>query len=346
MNHKLAIYSHNIAQRVLAPSHMRRTLIASMLVLLSGCDGTPGPSKSWEVAEKGLYSAALSNDGQVSVIGSINHGGSFWHNQKFERRYDWNHSKGEYSNIIASGFSPEADYALTADHQTMVLWDTASGSAITFWTAPNEVMSVALTPNGEYALLGLEDYSAVLFDVKRGGIKRTFYHTDRVRSVALSTDGKIAITGSEDETAKLWDMNSGEELFSWQHTDEVVTVAISPKGDKAFSVAKYDKAVLWDAQTGKALGELPLKATAIKRGQMFTSAKFSENGNFLLTGNSDRTVQLWNTKTMTEVAHWQVNKRDPWKPTSASILALSFGEKQNEYYAIASNGFVHRFNRP
>jgi WD40 repeat protein len=314
-------------------------------ILVSSCDTSMSPDKSWENSVKGLYSAALSNDGKLSVMGSITHGGSLWSVTSNERKFDWNHKQGEYSNIIASGFSPDGLFALTADHQTLVLWATDTGNSLTYWTAPNEVLSVDLTPNAQYALLGLGDYSAVLFDVQRGGIKRSFYHQDRVRSVSLSTDGKLAITGSEDNTAKLWDVETGEKLYEWQHADEVVTVAMAPKGDKAFSVAKYDKAVLWNTKNGRSLGELPLRATAIKRGQAFTSAEFSYNGKFLLTGNSDRLIQLWSTETLKEIASWTVPKRDPWKPTSASIVALSFSHQAKTYYAIASNGFTHRLKR-
>ncbi len=314
-------------------------------LMLSACDTGMDPDKSWELAVKGTYSAALSEDGKLGVIGSITHGGSLWATEKDQRLFSWNHKKGEYSNIIASGFSPDARFALTADHQTMVLWDTITGAAITFWTAPNEVMSIDLTPNGNYALLGLEDYSAVLFDVKKGGIQRTFYHDDRVRSVALSHDGRLAVTGSEDETAKLWDVKSGKELFNWQHEDEVVTVAISADGSRALTVAKYDKAVIWDTSTGKAVGKLPLKATAIRRGQTFISARFSSDNQLLLTGSSDREVQLWDARKLKELAHWTVPKRDPWKPTGAAIAAVSFSSRDNQYYAIASNGFLHRLKR-
>ncbi|MEE8058841.1 MAG: hypothetical protein V3T17_13565 [Pseudomonadales bacterium] len=320
-------------------------VLLTLALLLIACDTGSAPDKSWENAVKGTYSAALSRDGKLSIIGSITHGGSLWDTPQGERKFNWNHQQGQYTNIIASGFSPDNLFALTADHQTMVLWDTNTGKAVTFWTAPNEVMSIDLSPNGNYALLGLEDYSAVLFDVKRGGIQRTFYHKDRVRTVALSANGKLAISGSEDQTAKLWDVNSGEELFSWPHKDEVVTVAITADGTKAFSVAKYDKAVIWNTKTGESLGELPLRATAIKRGQAFTSARFSADGKLLLTGNSDRLIQLWETNKQTELARWTVPKRDPWKPTSASIVAVSFSANDNLYYAVASNGFTHRLKK-
>ena len=327
------------------PSPFRFSLLLASLLLINGCSGGNAPENSWENAVKGNYSAALSDNGALSIIGSITHGGSLWNTAENERLYDWNHRQGEFSNIIASGFSPDGLFALTADHQTMVLWNTTDGSPVTFWTAPSEVHSIDLSPNGNYALLGLADHSAVLFDVKRGGIKRSFYHTGPVLSVDLSNDGKIAITGSQDRSAKLWNMTSGEILFNWEHKDDVITVAISADGKRALSVAKYDRAVIWDTETGKKIGALPLKASAIKRGQAFSSARFSMDGLQLLTGNADREVQLWDTNNMTEIAHWTVPKRDPWKPTSASILALSFSPSPNEFFAIASNGFTHHLKK-
>ena len=310
-------------------------------LLLSACDQGTSPDKSIEVAVKGLYSGAISQDGQFSAIGSIHHGGSLWRSGKNERLYNWNHKKGEYSNIIATGFSPEGDYALTADDQTMVLWDTQSGNALTFWTAPNEVLDIALTGNGNYAFLGLGDNSAVLFNVKQGGIQRSFYHRNRVNTVALSNDGSLALTGSDDNTARVWDVNEGRQLFEWQHNDEVVTVALSPDGNKALTVAKYDQAVIWDTKTGQAVGQFQLAASKIRRGQAFTSATFSADGRQLLTGDTNRSVQLWDTATLKPIAKWTVPKRDPWKPTSASIVAVSFTPKAKEYLALSSNGYSH-----
>lgn len=321
-----------------------RSLALAMLLTTAACDTGNSPDQSWEYAAKGTYSAEISDDGSLAAIGSIHHGGSLWQTTTGERLFNWNHKQGDYSNIIAIGFSPEGKYSLTADHQTMVLWSTETGGADTFWTAPSEVLDIDLSNNGNFALLGLADYSAVLFDVKRGGVKRSFYHQDRVRAVTISHDGSKALTGSEDNTARLWDLQSGQQLYQFDHKDEVVTVALSPVGDKAFTVAKYDKAALWDLNTGQPLGSLPLQPTAIKRGLSFSSARFSDDGLFLLTGNSDRKVELWSVKTLKQIASWTVPKRDPWKPTGAAIVAVGFSATKGQYLAIASNGFTHRLS--
>lgn len=338
-------------RQVLKKAHLQpRNIIKPILFLtaslfLSACEQGQAPSKSIEVAVKGLYSGTLSDDGSLSIIGSIHHGGSLWRTTGNERIFNWNHKQGESSNIIASGFSPEGEFALTADHQTMVLWNATDGKALTFWTAPNEVLDLDLSNNGDFAFLGLGDNSAVLFDVKRGGIKRSFYHNNRVGAVALSNDGSLAVTGDDDGTARLWDVQTGKVLFEWLHEDQIVSVALSPLGDKAITVAKYDRAVIWNTQTGKQLKEFKLALSMVRRGQAFTSVRFSGDGKQLLTGNSDRLVQLWDSNSLKELASWTVPKRDPWKPTSASIVAVSFSPKSNQYIALASNGYSHTLKR-
>jgi len=131
-------------------------------------------------------------------------------------------------------------------------------------------------------------------------------------------------------------------LHSFQHNDDVQLVVLSSDGSLVLSVSKYDKAVVWQSETGNVLGELALNAEHLKRGLRFTSARFSEDKRFLLTGRPDQWVELWSLETMETIAKWKVPKRDRWKPTSAAILAVTFGQKENEFWAVASNGFVHR----
>ncbi len=322
-----------------------KPIIVVASLLLCACRNDVAPGDSLELASQGAYSAALSSDGQRAMIGAINQGGSLWDLSSNARKFDWNHASGEFSVISAAAFSPAANFALSANTQTLVLWDATRGAGLRYWTTPDRVLDIDLGPEGNFALLGLENFTAVLFDVRRGGIKRVFTHADRVRSVAFSDDGTLALSGSADQTAKLWDVRSGKMLHSMQHADDVRLVALAPQNDLAFSVSKYDKAVIWSAVDGAAVGELPLRAFALQRGLTFTAAVFSNDSSQLLTGTSDRVVQLWDTRSLQEIQRWTIPKRKAWKPTSAAILALAFGAKPNEYYAVASNGYAHRLKR-
>lgn len=314
---------------------------AVMLAALSACSGDLHPTDSLEVAVKGIHGGALTDDGNAAVIGSIHHGGSYWKIGSQERAFNWNHKEGETTTIVVADFSSDNAWALTANPYNLVLWNTASGQGERFWAAPGEILDAELGPGANIALLGLSDHTAVIFNIRRGGIMRTFQHQNRVRSVDFSKDGRLALTGSEDYTATLWDVSSGNMLKNMKHEDDVQLVKLSPNGDLALSVSKYDKAVLWDTSTGKARGELKLNDERIKRGATFVCARFNEDGTLLLTGQPDQIVQLWDVATLSPVASWKLPKRDPWKPTSASVIDVSFTEEPSTYRAIASNGFIH-----
>lgn len=324
------------------PSFVRYFIPVFALAASSACQKYSAPASSFEVAVQGLHSAALDNSGEYAVVASINHGGSLWRTEDGERLYNWNHSKDETSTIIAADIDATQRWAVTAEPNTLVLWNRQSGEGERFWTTPGEVLDIALGPNADFALLGLDTHKAVIFDVLRGGILQTLVHDNRVRSVDLSADGTIAVTGSEDYQARTWDVASGKLIHSFKHDDDVQLVELSTDGSLVLSVSKYDKAVVWLSETGETVGELALHAEQLKRGLRFTAARFSEDKRFLLTGRPDQWVELWSLATMNTVARWKVPKRDYWKPTSAAILAVAFSQNEGEYFAVASNGFVYR----
>ena len=314
--------------------------------LLAACEKTPAPEESIEVASIGLHSAALSEGARDAVVGSIYHGASFWRTSDAERLFNWNHQSDESSTVVASDFSDDGRWVLTAEPHTIVLWNTDSGQGERYWTAPAEILDAELNASASLALLGLEDHSAVIFDIRRGGIRRTFNHQNRVRSVDFSRDGTLAITGSEDYTAAVWDTRSGNLIAKIKHEDDVQLVELSDDGSIALSVSKYDKAILWDPQTSELIGEIPLKAEHLRRGLRFTAARFSHNNEYLLTGRPDQVVQLWQLEGLKEIYRWKLPKRSQWKPTSATVLDLAFSEKPNEYIAVGSAGFIHRLTKP
>ncbi|VUD53635.1 hypothetical protein TDB9533_01874 [Thalassocella blandensis] len=330
--------AHNCIRR----QSLSRILLVGLTLNLYACDKALPPSTSLEVAAVGIHSGAISDNAELFTIGSINHGGSMWRTTSQERIFNWNHKSGEYSTIVAADFSHNAAWAITATPFDLVLWNTQSGEGERFWSAPGEILDATLGPDARFALLGLSDHNAVIFDIRRGGILQTFTHQNRVRSVDLSQDGTLALTGSEDYTANLWDTQSGKKLYAIKHDDDVQLVKLSPDGKLALSVAKYDKALIWQTSDGQAIGEIPLGKEEQKRGMRFTTATFSADGNQLLTGRPDQTVDLWDVKTLSKISSWRLPKRDAWKPTSAAVIHISFSAEPGTFYALASNGFIHQ----
>lgn len=324
-----------------------RAALCCVLLALSACDtGLSDVSASLEVADKGAFSAALSLDGRLLAIGSLTHGGSLWQLETKERLFNWNHRAGEFSPLTALAISPDGGFALSAESESLVLWNTTSGAALTFFNAPSLVLAMALGPGARVALLGLSDGSAVVFDPQRGGILRTLEHRGRVRSVALDQDARYALTGSDDQSARLWEVATGKELQRWLHDGEVRLVALSPDGSRALSTSKYDRSVVWDTQTGLESAEVPVSRWRIARGETFTAAAFSADASVLLTGTSNRTVQRWELPAMRRSDNWQMPLRADWKRSGAYVMTVGFSETDPGLsLGVSADGFIHQLRR-
>lgn len=320
---------------------MNRAFIAPIAaLLLIGCSSGDEPASSHVYTSQGVYSATLSYDSHYAVLGSNRHGGSLWDLQRNERLYDWNHRQGEYTSIVDSSFSPDNRFAVTASSLDLVLWNTENGLPVWYWGAPAEILSVALSPGGDFALLGLANHQAVYFDIKNGGIRRSLLHPARIRSVALDGSASLALTGADDYKARLWSMATGEELHSIEFGNTVDTVALSKDGRFAFSSATLDLAYIWDTLSGEILHTLSGDEALWKRRVSYISARFSEDGQQLLTGTASGMVQLWNVGTGEELRRWRVDKREAYGPTSTGVEAVGFGS-DGRYYAIGTNGLLN-----
>lgn len=327
----------------MTPSSPRHALLAAALLLaLAGCSTGEPPAGSLEVARRGAHSAALSRDGHRLAVGSLTQGGSLWSLDPDERLFNWNHAGGGTSSLTALAFSPDGDFALSAEGSTVVLWSAREGNALTFFRAPSSVLSLALGPQGRLALLGLEDGNAVLFDAQAGGIRRSLAHDGRVHSVAMDLRGLRALTGSADRSARLWDLESGRELHRWSLDAEVRLVALAADGSRAFASGKYDRATVWDAAGAAPIAELPTWNSRILRGETFTAASLSEDGTRLVTGTTDGRVQFWEVSPMRELGAWKLPRRSDWKRGGSYLLAVGFGAGEGMLLGVSADGFIHR----
>lgn len=308
--------------------------------LLVGCT-TEQPDFSLEVASTGLLAGALSHDGQLAIVGAQTQGGSLWTLDDNERLYNWNHQADTMSTLISASFSPDKRWAITADDTSLVLWNVNTGEASRYWQAPAEILSMALSPNGQWALLGLRNNTAVIFNIRRGGVMRTFTHKGAVNSVDISHDGRIAITGSDDNSAIIWDTNTAKAMHTLKTNEAVQLVRLSQDGELGLVMAKYDQAIVWNLNQKQPVGAIALGKEKIKRGVRFTAAAFSPDNSQLLTGLPNRRVQLWSLDDLSKQQEWALPKRKRWQPTSASVAGLAFTKQAGAFRVSTSDGFIH-----
>lgn len=320
---------------------LRLMILLLCLLSLSACERGTAPNASHIYAAAGLFGGALNTDGSRAIVGSIYHGGSLWDSVEHERLFNWNHKSGEQTQITTAAFSPDGLFAATASPQTMVLWDAQQGSAISYWTSPSEIHAMDLLPQGNLAVLAMEDFTAALFDSRRGGVRQTYRHDNRVNSVKANAERDLVLTGSDDTSARLWRLSSAELLYQWDHDNEVQLVQLSPDGSLALTVSQYDKASLWSTDSGEKLSDIPFRPTALARGISITTAVFSDDNQQLAIGLTNRLVKLIDIDSMATVKTWRMPKRIKAQPSNATAIALAFSPDRH-LLALMSDGFLHQ----
>ena len=315
-------------------SLLTRSLLLSSALLLSACDDAKAPQKIEEIAVQGAYSVRFSADGNSAIVSSLHHGGSLWSVSPLERRYDWNHQAEGYSNILTSAFSADGNYIATADNRTIVLWQKDTGEAIWFWNAPGDIEDIALTANGDLALLAMQDYTATLFDIKNGGIRQRLAHDGIVYDVSIAQDGVIAASASDDSSVKIWNLQSGKLLHTLAHKNQVRTVQLSDDGRFVFTSEFGGSGKIWDVSSAKMLKEI----TSI-RGH-YSAARFVHSASQLITGSSSGKIELWDVSTGQRKNVWRAAPRDKW--VSNNVQVEDVARSGSGWIAAGSNGLLYQ----
>lgn len=311
---------------------------ALLTVLLTGCGDTP--QKEWSLTAQGAYTIALSTDGSYAVVGSILHGGSLWRLKDGERLYNWNHAKGDMSEIVAAAISPDNTFAATAERRRMVMWQIADGRPAGFWEIRGGALDVDLSENGRFALVGQENYNALYIDTASGSILARLAHSGDVNTVAISANGRIGVTGSEDGHVRIWDLLNEKELRRYKIGDDVSVVAISGDGRLVFGSLYYGKGTIWDVKSGKAISEIGFPRVTQ------SAARFSQDGKWLITGDTVRRVMLWQVSNGERIQTWSAKPPNFHPPSGLVISDVALGKQpRSTAYAAFSNGTVKYWNK-
>lgn len=153
------------------------------------------------------------------------------------------------------------------------------------------ILALDLHPEGELALTGGNDGSAIVFNLKTKQIADTLKaHKKRVTDVHFHPTQQVAVTTSADHTAIVWAKNSSGKFAVGhtlkEHKDEVVGATIHPSGEYLVTASADRSWAFWDIKTGS----LKKQVTDAKAEAGCTKVLFHPDGLILGVGTADRSV--------------------------------------------------------
>jgi WD40 repeat protein len=180
----------------------------------------------------------------------------------------------------------------------LLLANADSGEVLTHLSLRTSVSDVALSPDGDKALVTGPFKLPKLWDVSEREREETQLSypegtgSPRTVGVDYSPNGELIVTGGYDGVARVFEASSGRELQTFDdHEGEVLGAAFSPDSTRVVSFSRDGTARVWDTLTGMEI--------ALLRGHtsLVSSAAFSPDGDRVVTGSGDRTVRVWDADT-------------------------------------------------
>ncbi|USD65524.1 hypothetical protein [Vibrio sp. SCSIO 43136] len=214
----------------------------------------------------------------------------------------WTQAQGLWS--ISDGLIRDID--ISSDGEQVLLGlsngkaiyvDLVSGRRMEFLAHREKVNTVALSPNGRFALSGGNDYQVYLWDTQTGLARFQFEHGHRIVRIALQRDGKLAFTSDSANDAFIWDLTTGEKISELKAFDRQLiftTARFSDDGSQLLTGTPGGRVMLWDTYSGKRLDywEVQVQKDSRPPRAVVYDAAFDRNQR-IISGSSAGIAEAW-----------------------------------------------------
>lgn len=209
-------------------------------------------------------------------------------------------------------FSPKSKLIACSTRANKIrLWHAATGKRYqTFGPYSTDITCIDFSPDGRLLFAGAAEKDSIgngddreylesdsastirVVSVEKGTVLQTLEgHTQDIMSINCSPDGNTIASGSLDKSIRVWKKTGEEFSLSYvldKHFLGVTSVSIDASGKQLLSGSHDTTIRLWELETGE------LFRTFIGHTNRVNSARFSEQGDRIVSASTDRTARIWN----------------------------------------------------
>jgi len=208
---------------------------------------------------------------------------------------------GHTAIVWDAAFSPDGQYvASSSKDRTVRVWRVDDGSQVQVFQAPDEVSSVAFTPDGHYLAYGGVDGwpQAAIWLVEVGGWNQVMKVEEgwNIPAILFTPDSLLMIAGGISRNVRAWYIPQGDQVYIIYFPGQVLDLALSPDAGTLAAAPCTESSgntcqnvELWlrDAGNGN------IKARLFAGAQPVQALQYTPAGDLLLTGDQVGALKAW-----------------------------------------------------
>jgi serine/threonine protein kinase len=205
--------------------------------------------------------------------------------------------------ITALAWSPKKEFIASIDTNNLLIVSSIVArtkigeNTFRYRTQIAMLTSIAWSPDGEYFACGDSRGVITIRAVANGQhINQYSGHTAPVLSLSWSSDGNFIASGDQAGQIHLWQVDTLKLRAMYKGQGPINTVAISPDSRSLIAGDETGHVSLWSLTT-KQLTTIH----TLNNPQSITVCAWSSNGQYVATGSSDTTIQVWRADTGTHI---------------------------------------------
>jgi mono/diheme cytochrome c family protein len=230
-------------------------------------------------------------------------------------------------------------------------WRVSDGSLVRkFEGHTDAVYALALSPDGQTLATGSYDQKIRLWSTATGTEEKLLKgHNGGVFGLSFRADGKVLASASADRTVKLWDVASGKRLDTFsQPLKEQSVVVFAPDGKTVAAAGVDNRIRVWNVTAKAVEGSNKILSTRYAHEGALLNLAYSADGKQLVSSASDRTVKIWDAKSLTELH--LLEKQADWTPALAFVsgnkLAVGRLDGTLAFYDVATGKAIAESSKP